>query len=285
MGGWSPPSTGSRRNSGGSATAERIVSPHSDGWIKILDLSPLLAVTSLEPAQPVLLSHFPISLPSSQPTIPTSTNPGTSPFTTISALSFSPSGTLLAASDQDGCVLRVFSVRGPIPSTIEAPSSRRSSASSASRRRTSFRSSRQSEEHAATSGPVPSPVWHTYDLVRGVTRGTIESVVWGLDSRWVGFVSGRGTFRKEEYTLTALSSFLTLLSRPLPHQPVWRPSRRRITFGRQSPKRSGAGNQISLLLMYIFANTLSLATIIYFSPIHRSHSTLSYPSSTANPTT
>ena len=39
-------------------------------------------------------------------------------------------------------------------------------------------------------------VWHLYDLVRGVSRARVESVVWAGDERWVGVGTGTGTLRE-----------------------------------------------------------------------------------------
>ncbi|KAF8315030.1 hypothetical protein DL93DRAFT_964688 [Clavulina sp. PMI_390] len=40
---------------------------------------------------------------------------------------------------------------------------------------------------------VDKEVWHVYDLVRGMTKGRVESIVWSHDERWVGVGTASGT--------------------------------------------------------------------------------------------
>ena len=89
-------------------------------WIAVYDLYPLLGMQS-PTSPPLLMAHFPLALTSNTPTLSSST--------VISALSFSPSGALLAAGDGDGAVVKVFQLRwsgvaqrrDPPPPVVSSP--------------------------------------------------------------------------------------------------------------------------------------------------------------------
>ena len=212
--------------------------PAKPQWIALYDLQPLIdRMRSLteEPAAPFLLAHFPFNLSSTSPAAAPSQPTVLGVVSSISALSISPSGSLLAVADGDGTMVKVFHVRSqgslawrdahPVqhpasprpprpPSLSSSPSDafssprmrRKSSVSSSGGRPTvTSGGSDASGPSAAVAGagvttPSRKNVWHVYDLVRGVTRATVESIVWSHDERWVGVGTATGTLRKLQET-------------------------------------------------------------------------------------
>jgi hypothetical protein len=211
--------------------------PAKPQWIALYDLQPLLdGLRSLtdEPAAPFLLAHFPFNLSSASAAIPSQPTV-LGAVSSISALSISPSGSLLAAADGDGTMVKVFHVRSqgslawrdahPVqhpasprpprpPSLSSSPSDtfssprmrRRSSVSSSGGRPIvtpgggSDTSGTSAMAGAGVTTPSRKNVWHVYDLVRGITRATVESIVWSHDERWVGVGTATGTLRKLQMT-------------------------------------------------------------------------------------
>jgi hypothetical protein len=198
------------------------------------------------------------------------------PNASISALSISPTGSLVAVADADGTVVKVFRVRSrgknvwrsqqiarqgstlppssprpPRPPSLSPPPTpsfdvyvsprgrRRSSTSSSGGGNTkpvvgSFGSTPRGASgpdnatlgSASAAGEPPSNIWHVYDLVRGVTRAKVESIVWSHDERWVGIGTAAGTLRMSGRLLLEIYSWLTELYRRLPNESIRRVSRR-----------------------------------------------------------
>lgn len=202
-------------------------------WVALYDLQPLLtgAQSAIDEFHaPILLAHFPYSLTSSSAT--SSTSPSIlAAISSVSALSISPSGSLIAVADADGGTVKIFRVLSkgvvawhesqqiPLPPTPRTPRSpslssspndlvshtlhsrRRSSASSTgSRPAMSGAGGSDASGGSTTVGAGTSPsrtnVWHVYDLVRGMSRAKVESIVWAHDERWVGVGTAAGTMRK-----------------------------------------------------------------------------------------
>jgi len=230
--------------------------PAKPQWIALYDLQPLLdGMRSLtdEPAAPFLLAHFPFNLSSPSPTAAPSQPTALGLLSSISALSISPSGSLLAVGDGDGTMVKVFHVRSqgslawrdahpvqhPVsprpprpPSLSSSPTDvfssplmrRRSSVSSSSSRSTvnpGARSDASSTSATVAGAGVTTPsrknVWHVYDLVRGITRATVESIVWSHDERWVGVGTATGTLRKLRQSLNVLYNKIPSIHRYICH--------------------------------------------------------------------
>lgn len=211
----SPPGSGHRR--GGGAPGEKSVlnPPVENGYITVLDLSPLWQTTTatggraLQVAQPVLLAHF-LATGSSTPSSSTSHH-----APAIQMMSFSPSGTLLCVSDVLGHISKIFQIRGGLSGLrsgaasvggssggAPAASGRRAASAGAltpitsnnnSRRRSSGASSNASSNVARGTGGGDDSVWHLYDLYRGSTTAKISSISWAHDARWIGVGTARGT--------------------------------------------------------------------------------------------
>jgi hypothetical protein len=124
-------------------------------------------------------------------------SPAAASLSTVSCLSFSPDGTQLLAAQGDGRACHVFQLH-PAGSC--------------------HRGERD----------VFGEVYHMYELKRGNTPAEIKEVVWDDHGRWIGIVSGHGTFRKSHDARSTNVQISTLPIRPAqslqaPHtcQPVW----------------------------------------------------------------
>ncbi|KAF8328203.1 uncharacterized protein EI90DRAFT_1616602 [Cantharellus anzutake] len=180
-------------------------------WIAVFDLQPLLRGAS----EPLKHAHFPMTLASTPSAL-------SSP---VACLSISPSGDLLAAADNDGVIIKIFHLRGtgvirhrdvhPFPTPKIAPVALSTSPNDpyqiCSSTGASVPRSRRRSSSSSASKPIISPyyhskktmspndpslhpnVWHLYDLIRGMTRAKVESLVWAHDGRWLGVGTATGT--------------------------------------------------------------------------------------------
>jgi hypothetical protein len=140
--------------------------------------SPYPAAPSPPPPRVKLVSEFLVS--SQQP---------------VTSLKFSDDGTMLSVGTRDGQVVGVYAVR-PVPNLGTAPSA----APSAQQPPSPQTKSKSRRPHSSSTSPTSRPnepqlsaPWHVYTLRRGVTSGTIESMEWNVDARWVAVATRKRT--------------------------------------------------------------------------------------------
>jgi hypothetical protein len=161
-------------------------------FITIVDLASLSS--SVSPSSPALISPPRVKVVSEF--LASSQQP-------VTSLKFSDDGTMLNVGTRDGQVVGVYAVRpvpnlGTTPSSALLPSSQApSSPQSKSKSKSKSKSQRRTSSSASpTSRPSElqlSPPWHVYTLRRGMTSGTIESMEWNVDARWVAVATRKRT--------------------------------------------------------------------------------------------